>query len=136
MEIRSWNNLNTAIFYTEGLSLTIYYNIYSMRENATNALQYGFPNSFSWMRKNVGNPLRRFHVVEFDKALIESLGCKDENDVCIATLTVYPNSYALSTPEYVNKSIGYFSCNTYEYYTPMNAPYQLSEEYSLVYFEH
>ncbi len=32
--------------------------------------------------------------------------------------------------------MGYFSCNTYEYYVPMNSPYQLSEEYSLIYFSH
>lgn len=45
MQIRSWNSLNTAIFYTEGISVTVYYNIYSMNESATNALEYGFPNS-------------------------------------------------------------------------------------------
>lgn len=66
MQIRSWDSLNTAIFYTEGVSLTIYYNIYSIRENATNALEYEFPNSVLWTRKSLSNPLRRFHVVEFD----------------------------------------------------------------------
>lgn len=70
MQIRSWDSLNTAIFYTEGVSLTIYYNIYSIRKNATNALQYEFPNSYNWMRKSISNPLRRFHAVEFDQKMI------------------------------------------------------------------
>ena len=123
MQIRSWNSLNTAIFYTEGLTVTVYYNIYSMRENATNALEYGFPNTLKFNKKSVGNPLRRFHIVEFDEKLIEQLGCKDENDLCIATLAVYANTFGDYSSEYVNKSIGYYSCNTYEYYAPMNAPY-------------
>ena len=66
MQIRSWDSLNSAIFYTEGLSVNIYYDIYSMRENATNALEYGFPNTLTYMKKSTGNPLRRFHIVEFD----------------------------------------------------------------------
>lgn len=105
--------------------MTIYYNIYSIRKNATNALEYEFPNSYFWMRKSISNPLRRFHVVEFDENLIQELGCKDDNYVCIATLAVYPNGFAEYSTEYVNKSIGYFSCNTYEYYIPMNTPYEL-----------
>lgn len=136
MQIKSWNSLNTAIFYTEGISVTVYYNIYSMRENATNALEYNFPNSYSYMKKSAGNPLRRFHIVEFDEKMIEELGCKDENDLCIATLAVYANTLGDYSTEYINKSIGYYSCNTYRYYIPMNSPYQLSEEYSLIYFSH
>ena len=136
MEIHDWNSINTAIFYTEWISLTIYYNIYSLRENATNALEYGFPNSYSYMRKSTGNPLRRFHIVEFDEDLIKELGCRDENDLCIATLSVFANTNTDYSTPYINKSIGYYSCNTYRYYIPMNSPYLLSEEYSLIYFIH
>ena len=46
MPIRSYFSLNTAIFYTEGVSVSVYYNIYAIRENVTNAIDYGFPNGF------------------------------------------------------------------------------------------
>lgn len=31
MPIRSYSSLNTAIFYTEGMSVSIYYNIYAIK---------------------------------------------------------------------------------------------------------
>ncbi len=77
MPIRSYSSLNTAIFYTEGISVSIYYNIYAIREDKMNAIQYGFPNGFEYMGKLEGNPLRRYHIVEFDQKIIEELGCKD-----------------------------------------------------------
>lgn len=51
MPIRSYSSLNTAIFYTEGISVSIYYNIYAIKEDKTNAMEYGFPNGFEYMGK-------------------------------------------------------------------------------------
>ena len=89
------------------------------------------------MRSSSGNSLRRIHILEFDPELINELECSDVNTICIATVAVYPDVKNMEfSSGYIQESVGYFSSNTYQYYIPLNSPYQMNEGYSLVYFTH
>jgi hypothetical protein len=89
--LSGWYDINTILIYSAALQLDVYYNVVNLREAETNIKTYQFPTPDDHDRRQQGNPLRKVMIVPLDDALLNQRGCKDTNNYCIVTLSLYPN---------------------------------------------
>lgn len=110
----------SIIFYSEAISLVVFYNIISLDEKYSNTLAYEYPTKDDFDGYYFSDPLRSISVITFDESVLRAKGCQNPSSLCVATLTIYGNLRVEYSQEYILEGLGYYSSSSFSYSLGLN----------------
>ena len=137
------------------MDLTIAYGLLELDEAITNTEEYIFPalsfsqdGSYSLSNSSglelagvsTGNPLSAIHIVTISKEILNSNNCYGDRQLCLITLSVYPNPNVEYSNQYLQTGVGYYSGNSYWYnnydQVVVNSVMRIQDGYNIIYFSY